>query len=77
MNQLADKSKALETLIKHSYYLSAEVKEELLQKLPSLTEDAIEKIGTFLALEKKQSLQRGEAFIKILEDIDRAIGENS
>jgi len=76
MNQPLNKQQALEVLIKHSYFLSEEVKRQLLEKLPSLDDDAIQKIGTFLALEKKQSLQRGQQIIETLGKIEEAISQS-
>lgn len=70
-----DKRQALVILINHSFFLTDEVKTQLLNKLSTFSEKEIENIGTFLALEKAKSLEGSKEVIsnidKILAEMDR------
>ncbi len=61
-----NKKTSLSVLIKHSLFLSDEAKKTLLDRLSKMTEDEILKLGTFLALEKKESL-------RVNQDVDTTI----
>lgn len=52
-----DQKTALKILLKHSYFLSEKSKSTILNHLDQFTNQEIETIGRFLALEKKKSLQ--------------------
>lgn len=68
-----NKRDALKTLITHSFFLSEEVKQELLIKLVSLSDEDVHTLGTFLATEKKHSLAAGGEIIKNLEELEKEL----
>ncbi len=52
-----DKKTALKVLLQHSSFLSEKSKSAILAKLDQFNDKEIDTIGSFLALEKKKSLQ--------------------
>ena len=62
-----DKKQALSVLIKHTFLFSEEVKVKLLGKINTLSDGDIDKLGKFLALEKKQSIEENS---KIISELD-------
>lgn len=70
-----DKKTALKTLVEHSYFISNTTKSELLAKMDTMSDDDVETLGRFLALEKKQSLVRGKQVItatnSLIKELDR------
>ena len=55
-----DKRSALKLLIQESIILKQTIKQPLIDKIPSLSEDDVKKIGIFLAMEQKQLLENDE-----------------
>lgn len=62
-----DKKTALRFLIKHSSILEEEDKKRALDKVDTLPEADIDKLGKFLALQKKYVIEHGEEIQKKLE----------
>lgn len=59
-HSINEKRKALETLTKHSFFLSEEAKNQILEKLDSMNEEDIDSIGKFLATEKKIAIANAQ-----------------
>ena len=57
------KREALQVLLVHTYVLSDTAKRQLLGLLPGLSDEQVNSIGRFLALEKANSLSRSEHLI--------------
>lgn len=51
------KRKSLSILVHHSFLLTDESKKKILNNLQKLSDDEVAKLGLFLALEKKKSLE--------------------
>lgn len=70
-----DKKEALIVLIKHSFVLTDEVKMKLLGNLKTLKEEEIDAIGSYLAEEKKMSLENNsqstEQLDKIIQNMEK------
>lgn len=56
-----NKKEALLVLVKNSYYLDEKTKFNLLANIDSLTEDEIEAIGKFLAIEKRLAIEQASS----------------
>ena len=52
-----DKKSALKVLLQHSSFLNEKSKLQILEKLDRFSDEEIDTLGRFLALEKKKSLQ--------------------
>lgn len=52
-----EKREALKVLLKHSFFLTEEAKQSILLKLDSFSDEEVDAIGRFLAVEKKKSLE--------------------
>ena len=65
-----DKKKALTVLISHSYILSDEAKKKLLAKVHTMSDQDIDTLGKFLAMEKKKSIEENQ---KMIEEYDKLI----
>lgn len=61
------KKEALRILIKHSFLLDKPTKEVLEAKIDTLSAADVVAIGTFLAVEKKQSIQQGGKIIAAVD----------
>lgn len=59
-----DKKSALKVLIEESIIISEDVKEPLINKIPSLTDEEVDTLGTFLAMEQKELLENEEEIEK-------------
>lgn len=64
-----DKKTALIILIKYSFFLEDAQKIDLIRRLDNLTDEQINKLGKFLALEKKKSIESIEVIDKFLDKI--------
>jgi len=62
-----DKKEALLVLIHHSMFIPEKVKLELIGKIDELTDEQIDDLGKFLALEKKKSLENSGEMIEYIE----------
>lgn len=69
-----DKKAALIILINHSYFLSDEDKKTLLSNLSKLDDEQVEKLGKFLALEKKQSIEQNQNLVDEIEELIKNLG---
>lgn len=69
-----DKRQALKVLIEHSFLFPEEVKNKLLNKVETFTDEQVEELGKFLAMEKKKSLESAQDNInhidQFLENLD-------
>jgi len=77
MPTLEEKKDALETLIHQSILLDETKKPDLVYKIPQMSEEDIDALGQFLALEVKnaeqfyeENLPKLEKFIDQLESVD-------
>ena len=64
-----NKKTALITLVNSSYLLSDELKKEMLNRVDSFTDEQIDSLGKFLALQKKKSLETNLATIKSIDKL--------
>lgn len=64
-----DKKEALLVLIQHSMFIPEKVKLELIEKIDQMTDEQINDIGRFLALEKKKSIEGSDEMISYIEKI--------
>ncbi|MFA6814322.1 MAG: hypothetical protein GX943_04045 [Candidatus Pacebacteria bacterium] len=64
-----DKKTAVRTLLKHSFFLTEEAKNAILEKLDSMSETEIDTIGKFLALEKERSLVNAQMISQAAEEV--------
>lgn len=64
-----DKKEALKLLIQHSYMLSEEVKNQLYEKLPTLSDEQIDILGKFLANEKKLAIESANKMITSYDNL--------
>lgn len=75
-----DKKTALLTLLKNSFWITDAVKLKIIDQLDNLTEDQIDEIGQFLAIERDFMLANEDQILdrtqKILEIIGNDITEN-
>jgi hypothetical protein len=62
-----NKKQALITLVKHTRLFSEKSKAKILSNVDNFSEEDIEKLGKFLALEKKQSLERNKELISEID----------
>jgi hypothetical protein len=62
-----DKKSALKVLIEESILLHDGIKEPLINKIPSMTDEEVDKLGTFLAMEQKELLENEEEIEKNLK----------
>lgn len=68
-----NKKQALIVLIEHSLAIPDKTKEKILDKIDNFSDQEIETLGRFLALEKKQSLQQGQALLPLLEKEEKEV----
>lgn len=64
-----NKKEALKVLIEHSFLLSKEIKEKLLLKIETMTEDQVDSLGKFLAQEKSKAIESFDETKKLYEEI--------
>lgn len=64
---IQEKRDALKTLLLYTHFFDDDMKNKLLKLSLSMTEEEVDQIGRFLALEKKKSLGLGK---HMLEDKD-------
>jgi hypothetical protein len=64
-----DKKTAVKTLLKHSFFLTEEAKNAILEKLDSMSEMEIDTIGKFLAIEKEKSLENAQMISQAAEEL--------
>ncbi len=67
-----DKQNALMILINHSFLLTDKAKSKLVSKLSGMTDEEIDNLGRFLALEKRKSLETAK---QTIDDIDQMLAE--
>jgi len=65
---LEEKKKALVTLVNHSFFLEAQGKMLILGKIDSMSEEDVDTLGKFLAMEKKEAIKKAEELEK--EDLE-------
>lgn len=68
-----NKKQALIVLIEHSFAIPEKTKEKILAKIDNFSDSEIETLGRFLALEKKQSLQQGQALLPLIEKEEKEV----
>ena len=62
------KREALKILITHNFLLAADERQKLLDKVDTMSDEEVENLGKFLALEKKHSLQQVQSRIDSIRD---------
>lgn len=72
-----DQKQALKILIEHCFLLTEQVKQKLYFKLPSMSDQDINSLGKFLALEKKKSIETNKQLIQSLEELKKALKNTS
>lgn len=70
-----NKREALLVLIKHSYFLTDNVKLQLLADMDKLTDEEVDTLGEFLAIEKKNALDNNQQLIDELKSLEKELSE--
>lgn len=65
------KREALIVLIQHSYFLTEKVKFQLSANLDKLTDEDVENLGKFLAMEKKVAIEKHDEMVADLEKLKK------
>ena len=71
-----DKLTALKTLIENSTILNDEVKQELLNKLGTMSQQDVESLGRLLAKEMEMNVDENEEFRKIIIEAANGAAQN-
>lgn len=66
-----DKKAALLTLIKHSQFLTDNVKMQIIANIDKMSDEDVHCLGRFLALETKLSIEKGGQMITDTEEIEK------